>query len=106
MKVQIPGIAFGALKDSNFSQQYPGLWSRMMDYSVSLAMGRGITVHVDLSEEDWEALRACMLLLVRKLNRTPYQTRGVEGSVIMQQLQIAIGRVDDALQACDGLTRR
>lgn len=97
MLVKIPGIAFGAIKDSGFETQYPGLWARIQDYSVTLAEGKGITVGIELCEDDWEALRACMILMIRKLSMVPYPVRGLEGTVIIHQLQIALDRVSAAL---------
>lgn len=97
VKVAIPGIAFGALKDSGFAKQYPGLWQRIMDYSTEFTVGRGVSVRIDLSEDDWEALRACILLLVRRLHAATYHSRGMQGNIVMQQLQISMGRIDEAL---------
>lgn len=98
MIVQIPGIAYGALQRSNFSFDHPDVWQRVQDYSVTLARGRGITVHIQLHPADWRVVRKGMLAIVQMLNDKSYQERGMEGSVEMQSLQVAIGRIDDMLR--------
>lgn len=98
MLVQVPGIAFGAIKDNGFPQESTALWKRIQDYSVRLARGRGITVNIDLDWADWQVVRRSMLQLVRELDAMSYAERGLEGSVIMRSLQVAIGRIDDALK--------
>lgn len=97
MLVQIPGIAFGAVKDSEFRIEQPELWRRIQDYSISLARGRGLTVHINLEPADWQLVRSHMLLLASHLKSQPYPVRGLEGNVVMQSLLIGIGRIDDAL---------
>lgn len=98
MQVQIPGIAFGAMKDSDFPKNYPDVWKRLLDYSITLARGRGITVHITLDYSDWAVLREAMLTEVRRLHAMSYQERGMEGSVVMRSLQVAIGRVDEVVK--------
>lgn len=98
MIIQIPGIAYGALQRSNFSFDYPDVWKRVQEYSVTLARGRGITVHIQLLPADWRVVRKGMLAIVQMLHDKPYQERGMEGSVELQSLQVAIGRIDDGLR--------
>lgn len=104
MRVQIPSVAFAALADSAYPGQYPDMWERVTRSSWPEKQGRGYTVHVEASEEDIRTLRACMLLMVQKLNEMPYPQRGVEGDVTMRSLQVSMSRIDDALTG--GLARR
>lgn len=96
-KVQIPGIAYGVLARTEFLKQHAAVWKRIQDYSISLARGRGITVHINVDNADWAIVREAMLQEVQRLNAMPYPVRGLEGNVEMQSLQVAIGRIDEAL---------
>lgn len=97
MKVQIPGIAYGALARTQFPRTHDEVWKRIQDYSVRLARGRGITVHIHVDKADWTIIREAMLQEVQRLHALPYTERGLEGSVELQSLQVAIGRIDEAL---------
>lgn len=97
MKVAIPGIAFGALKDSKLPTGSPDLWARVEKYSIQLTRGRGLSVHMDLDPEDLKIIRDCFQEINWRLNIQPYPVRGLEGNVIMQSVGIALGRLDDAL---------
>lgn len=97
MKVVVPGIAFGALKESKLPESAPELWQRVEKYSISLTRGRGLSVHMDLDKDDLRIIRDTMGEIVSRLHAQPYPVRGMEGNVIMQSCSIAVGRVDDAL---------
>lgn len=97
MQVEIPGIAYGALKDSSFQEEHPDTWGRFELYSISLTRGKGLSIRAELDEDDWRLIRACMLVMVRRLASQPYPVRGLEGNVTMQSLQVAMGRIDDVL---------
>lgn len=97
-KVQIPGIAYGALARTEFLKKNQAVWKRVQDYSISLARGRGITVHINVDDADWAIIREAMLQEVQRLHALPFAERGLEGSVEMQSLQVAIGRIDEALR--------
>lgn len=86
------------MKDSDFCQVHPEVWGRIQNYSVSLARGRGITVHIELEYSDWLIVRQEMLNEVQRLAAMPYEQRGMEGSVVLRSLQIAIGRVDEVVK--------
>lgn len=98
MKVVLGGIAYGALKDSHFPEDHPELWQRIQTYSISLAQGRGISVHLNLCAEDLQVLRNCFCELNRRLHAIPYPVRGQQGNIAMQSIGIALGRLDDALR--------
>lgn len=97
MKVAIPGIAFGALKDSEFPKCSPELWRRVEKYSISLTQGRGLSVQIDLDPEDLKVIRERLRQMNWKLSSKPYPVRGLEGNITMQSIGIALGRLDDAL---------
>lgn len=98
VKVQIPGIAYGVLAGGRFPKEQEALWKRIQDYSISLARGRGITVHINVDKADWAVIREAMLQEVQRLNAMPYAERGLEGSVELQSLQVAIGRIDEVVR--------
>lgn len=98
MKVAIPGIAFGALKDSDFPKDSPDLWHRVEKYSIQLTQGRGLSVHIDLDQDDLQIIRERLRQMNWKLGSKPYPVRGLEGNITMQSIGIALGRLDDALR--------
>lgn len=102
MRVVVPGVAFGALKDSHFPEEHPELWHRVQTHAISLPQGRGISVHLDLCRDDLQVIRDYFCNLNRRLNAIPYPCRGLEGNVAMQSIGIALGRLDDALMRTVG----
>lgn len=99
MLVQIPGLAFGALKEGTLPTDNPALWQKVTTYSVSLARGRGITVHLDLSDADWEIVCQQLHKQYNELRNEEYAHRGLEGTIVMTAIHTALSRVDQALQS-------
>lgn len=98
VKVQIPGIAFGALKESAFPDAHPELWRKVLNHSVSLARGRGITVHIELDESEWALVCEQLTTQYQELVGQKYAHRGLEGSIVMTSLMVAISRIDHSVR--------
>jgi hypothetical protein len=102
--IAIPIAAFGALKDSRLPEDYPALWQRIQDYTITLER-KGIEVHPNLSEDDWRVVQALMVSVAKRLRPIPYPQRGASGNARMSAIATALDRIGKVLDGSRGYSR-
>lgn len=106
--VRMPGVADRLLKDSAYPHDEPQRWARYCATSVTRFAGKGYSVSVTLSTEDWDDLRDYLYHYIGALAEVPSACSGMEASerltnlTELRALRTVYARIDAALPQAQG----